>query len=155
MKFLRKTYNSMFTESGLLLVPIFIIIFILSSSVTDIMTRLGFTTKESLQNELNLTKQKLAISEAEVKRLTKVNELESKKCDIEREVINDLDVKNTTIDQLINNIIISDPVEEVIDDPPIVEEIETPIVEKVDTISSRNIGKINLAYNSMFGVWSC
>ena len=145
MKLLKKIYDAVFSESGILLVPILIIIFIVSSSFGTIMTRLGFETKENVKIELNLLKQELDIANAEIKRLNGNKVIDQGRCDLEKDMISKLELTDSVVDKLVGSIIIGTTKETT-------ENKVTEVVTDKQNLSSRNIDKIHLAYNSMFGV---
>lgn len=145
MKLLKKIYDAVFSESGILLVPILIIIFIVSSSFGTIMSRLGFETKENVKIELNLLKQELDIANAEIKRLNGNKVIDQGRCDLEKDMISKLELTDSVVDKLVGSIIIGTNKETT-------ENKVTEVVTDKQNLSSRNIDKIHLAYNSMFGV---
>lgn len=143
---MKKLFDSIFSYNGVLLIPVFIIIFLVWSGFGSIMTRLGFETTTSLKSQLTELSIQFEMLKEENKNLKNKLRVEILRCEILTDIIEKQDKEDNEVDRVVDDINksvdIPKPPEEVIDDT--VELEEEPSL-------NRNIVRINVAYSTFFG----
>lgn len=145
---MKKLFDSIFSYNGVLLIPAFIIIFLVWSGFGSIMTRLGFETTTSLKSQLTELTVQFKMLKEENKNLKNKLRVEILRCEILTDIIEKQDKEDNEIDRVVDDINksvdIPKPQEEVKDDTVKEDDEEEPHL-------NRNIVRINVAYNTFFG----
>lgn len=147
MNTIRRLLKYVFSVEGTILIPVFLLLYIVISNFGGFLSLFGYETRESLKIKLAKTEQQLVIAQEELVKLREKNQLQDTLCNLKETVVEDLMQANDDVDVLIEEAL-KHPNPETQVAPPI--EVELDVFKEAGK-ESVEIVSINRVYDSLFG----